>query len=97
MMNDHVPADDKEHSVLKRIGKIMVSALFVGLVLAFGFWLLVISNMGPAYLPNVCNGCLDMWIRMTSLVMGLSLWILTAVWSVWHIVRYSYQLIKRSF
>ena len=97
MMNDRVSADDKEHSVLKRIGKIMVSALFVGLVLAFGFWLLAISNMGPAYLPNVCNGCLDMWIRMTLLVMGLSLWILTAVWCVWHIVRYSYHLIKRRF
>ena len=96
-MNNHSLTDYKKQPLLKRIINIMAKAIIAGLLLVFGFWLLIMSNMGPAYLPNMCNGCLDMWIRMTLLVIGLSLWILTAIWCVWHIVRCSYQLIKRSF
>ncbi|WP_300312998.1 hypothetical protein [uncultured Psychrobacter sp.] len=33
------------------------------LAFAFGFWLIMASNMGPAYWPQVMNGSLDIWIR----------------------------------
>lgn len=82
-------------SLLVLIGKTLIRLVIVGLALVFGFWLIVVSNMGPAYLADVCNGCLDIWIRMTMLAMGLLIWIVSTVWSIWSISRYIYQLIKR--
>ena len=94
-MNNHSLTDYKKQPLLKRIINVVAKAVIAGLLLVFGFWLLIMSNMGPAYLPNVCNGCLDMWIRMTLLVIGLSLWILTAIWCVWHVCHWGYDWIKR--
>ena len=86
-MNNHSLTDYKKQPLLKRIINVVAKAVIAGLLLVFGFWLLIMSNMGPTYLPNMCNSCLDTWIRMTLLVVGLSLWVLTAVWCVWRIVR----------
>ena len=85
----------KLHSSLKMIGKIVRRIIYTGIIVAFGFWLLIMSNMGPAYLLNVCNGCLDIWIRMTLLGAGISLWVLVVMWFVWHLLRSIYDLIKR--
>lgn len=79
---------------LKMIGKIILRTIYTGMIVALGFWLLMMSNMGPAYLPNVCNGCLDMWIRMTLLIAGISLWILVIMWCIWHLLRIVYGWIK---
>lgn len=54
-------------------------------------------NMGPAYLPHIMNGDLDFWIRMTLLGVGvgLGIWISIAVWSLWLILCYFHDLIRR--
>ncbi len=82
----------KGHTVLTTIRKILTRMIGVGLMLAFGFWLLLASNMGPAYLPHVMNGALDFWIRMTFLGLGLGIWMMTAVWLIWLTLRCLYRL-----
>ncbi|MGM8870876.1 hypothetical protein ACS8E3_04215 [Psychrobacter sp. 2Y5] len=64
------------------------------LALAFGFWLVMASNMGPAYLPQVMNGSLDIWIRMLLLVSGLVIWLTIVIWLIRIIYRYLAKLIK---
>ena len=86
----------KQVSVLMVIGKIAMRILVTGLVLIFGFWLIMASNMGPAYLPEVCDSCLDMWIRMTLLAVGLLIWLTTIIWLVWTVLSTTYQLFKHS-
>lgn len=86
----------KWRASLKIIGKIAFIVIFTGVILALGFWLLMMSNMGSVYLPNICNGCLDTSIRMTLLVVGISLWILVAAWIIWHILLYLYHLMKHN-
>ena len=51
------------------------------------------SNMGPAYLPHIMDGELDFWIRMTLLGVGLGIWISIALWLLWLIICYFYDLI----
>ncbi len=85
----------KRRASLKVIGKIALIVVCTGVILAFGFWLLMMSNMGPAYLSNVCNGCLDIWIRMTLLMVGMGLWVVTGVWYLWHVCHWGYDWIKR--
>lgn len=82
----------KVHTALTVVSKIVTRMIGAGLMLAFGFWLLLASNMGPAYLPHAMDGALDFWIRMTFLGLGLGLWIMTAVWLIWLISRYLYRL-----
>ena len=86
----------KWRASLKIIGKIAFIVICTGVILALGFWLLMMSNMGSVYLPNTCNGCLDASIRMTLLVVGIGLWMLVAAWIIWHILLYFYHLIKRN-
>lgn len=76
--------------------RISVRFIILGFILAFGFVSIMASNMGPAYLPDVCNGCLDLWIRMTLLGLGLLIWVITPVWSIWLILRYIYRCIRRN-
>jgi len=90
-------AVNKQHNLLIFIGKVFVRILVAVLALASGFWLIMASNMGPAYLTNVCNGCLDFWIRMTLLGLGVIVWIITAAWLVWPILRYIYHCIRRNY
>lgn len=90
-------AVNKQHNLLIFIGKVFVRILVAVLALASGFWLIMASNMGPAYLTNVCNGCLDFWIRMTLLGLGVIVWIITAAWLVWPILRYIYRCIRRNY
>ena len=97
-MNDHLSpssAHDKGRGLLKTFGKIVLRIVGAGLVLLFGFWLLLASNTGPAYLPHIIDGALDFWIRMVFLGMGLGIWLITAVWIIWLMLSYYEHLIKR--
>lgn len=80
---------------LRLIAKISRRIFIIGMALIVGFWLVMASNMGPAYLPAVCNGCLDIWIRMLLLTLGIIIWITTTAWLLRAIVRYIYRLSKR--
>ena len=81
-------------SLLKNIGKILIRIIGAGLALIVGLWLIMASNMGPAYLPYIMNGDLDFWIRMTLLGVGLGIWISIAVWLLWLILCYFHDLIR---
>jgi len=81
-------------SLLKNISRVVLKITGAGLALVFGFWLLLASNMGPVYLPQFMDGALDFWIRMTLLGLGLSIWLITAVWVIWRVLRYGQHLIK---
>ncbi|MGE6794931.1 MULTISPECIES: hypothetical protein [Psychrobacter] len=97
-MNHHSPPSsiyDNWRGLLETVGKIILRIIGAGLALLFGFWLIVASNMGPAYLPHLMNGALDFWIRMTLLGLGLSTWLITALWIIWLILRYCQYFIKK--
>ena len=81
-------------SLLKNIGKIVLITVGAGLAVTVGLWLVMASNMGPAYLPHIMDGALDFWIRITLLGVGLSIWISIAVWLLWLILCYFYDLIR---
>lgn len=55
---------------LVRILKGLLRLTLVGIGLSVGFWLILGSSMGAAYLPEVWAGQLDFWIRMAMLVIG---------------------------
>ena len=80
-------------SLLKNIGKILIRIIGAGLALIVGLWLIMASNMGPAYLPHIMNGDLDFWIRMT--LLGVGVWISIAVWLLWLILCCFYDFIRR--
>ena len=82
-------------SLLKNIGKILIRIIGAGLALIVGLWLIMASNMGPAYFLHIMNGDLDFWIRMTLLGVGLGVWISIAVWLLWLILCYFHDLIRR--
>ena len=82
-------------SLLITFSKIILKVICAGLALLFGFWLLLASNMGPAYLPHIMDGALDFWIRMMLLGLGLGIWLITALWIIWLMLCYSHYLIKR--
>ena len=97
-MNHHSPPSsiyDNWRGLLETVGKIILRIIGAGLALLFGFWLIMASNMGPAYLPHLMNGALDFWIRMTLLGLGLSIWLITALWIIWLILRYCQYFIKK--
>lgn len=60
----------KSNQGLARILKGLLRLTLVGIGLSVGFWLMLSSNMGPAYLPEVWAGQLDFWIRMAMLIIG---------------------------
>ena len=96
-MNHHSPPSsiyDNWRGLLINFGKIILRIIGAGLALLFGFWLIMASNMGQAYLPHLMNGALDFWIRMTLLGLGLSIWLITAVWFVCFVLRYCHYFIK---
>lgn len=81
-MKNHLPDSSayyKQWSSLNVFAKIIVSIGGTGLLFLFGFWLLIASNMGSMYLPKVCNGCLDFWIRMILLGSGIGILLIIAV------------------
>lgn len=80
-------------SLLKSIGKIILRIVGAGLAVIIGLWLVMASNMGPAYLPHIMDGALDFWIRITLLGVGLGIWISIALWLLWLILCYFYDLI----
>ena len=90
----NTPIISNQRSLLKNIGKIALNIVGAGLALTVGLWLVMASNMGPAYLPHIMNGTLDFWIRITLLGMGLGIWISIAVWLLWLILCYFYDLIR---
>ncbi len=77
----------------KAIIRVALIILVTVLALAFGLWLVMASNMGPAYLPNILNGSLDIWIRGLLLALGLVVWSATAIW----LIRYSYRYFRYLF
>lgn len=97
-MNHHSPPSsiyDNWRGLLETFGKIILRIIGAGLALLFGFWLIMASNMGPAYLPHLMNGALDFWIRMILLGLGLSIWLITALWIIWLMLRYYQHFIKK--
>ena len=97
-MNHHSPPSsiyDNWRGLLETFGKIILRIIGAGLALLFGFWLIMASNMGPAYLPHLMNGALDFWIRMILLGLGLSIWLITALWIIWLMQRYCQHFIKK--
>ena len=82
-------------SFLRIFSRVILKITGAGLALVFGFWLLLASNMGPAYLPHIMDGALDFWIRMTLLGLGLGIWLITALWIICLVLRYGHHLIKR--
>ena len=81
-------------SLLKNIGNIILRIVGAGLALIVGLWLVMASNMGPAYLAHIMDGALDFWIRITFLGIGLGIWISIAVWLLWLILCYFYDLFR---
>ena len=97
-MNHHSPPSsiyDNWLGLLINFGKIILRIIGAGLALLFGFWLIMASNMGPAYLPHLMNGALDFWIRIILLGLGLSIWLITALWIIWPMLRYCQHFIKK--
>ena len=92
---ENVSTASNRRSLLKNIGKIILRIVGAGLAVTVGLWLVMASNMGPAYLPHIMDGALDFWIRMILLGLGIGIWISTAVWLIWLILRYFYVLIRR--
>ena len=84
-------------SLLITFSKIILKVICAGLALLFGFWLLLASNMGPDYLPHIMDGALDFWIRTTLLGLGLGIWLITALWIIYIMLRYGHHFIKRYF
>ena len=82
-------------SLLKNISRVILKITGAGLALVFGFWLLLASNMGPVYLPQFMDGALDFWIRMILLGLGLSIWLIAALWIIWLMLRYCQHFIKK--
>ena len=98
-MNNHSPNTTnyhKWHALLKIIGKVILIIVGAGLAVTVGLWLVMASNMGPAYLAHIMNGALDFWIQMTLLGAGLGIWISIAVWLLWLILCYFYDLVRRN-
>lgn len=75
---------------------ISIRFIVFGFILALGFVLIMASNVGPAYLPHIMDGALDFWTRMTLLGLGLLIWIITPVWTMWMVLRYLYRRISRN-
>lgn len=75
---------------------ISIRFIVFGFILALGFVLIMASNVGPAYLPHIMDGALDFWTRMTLLSLGLLIWIITPVWTMWMVLRYLYRRISRN-
>ena len=75
---------------------ISIRFIVFGFILALGFVLIMASNVGPAYLPHIMDGALDFWTRMTLLGLGLLIWIITPVWTMWMILRYLYHCVIRN-
>ena len=97
-MSRHLPSSliyDNWRGLLNIFGKIILRIISAGLALLFGFWLLLASNMGPAYLPHIMDGALDFWIRMMLLGLGLGIWLITALWIIYIMLRYGHHFIKR--
>ena len=97
-MHSHLPPSsthDEWRRLLNTFGKIILRIFGAGMSLVFGFWLLLASNMGPDYLPHIMDGALDFWIRMMLLGLGLGIWLITALWIIYIMLRYGHHFIKR--
>ena len=94
-MNHHSSSSfiyDNWRGLLRIFGKIILRIVGAGLAMLFGFWLLLVSNMGPAYLPHIMDGVLDFWIRIMFLGLGVSIWLITALWIIRLVLRYAITL-----
>ena len=85
---------DEWRRLLNTFSKIILRIFGAGLALLFGFWLLLASNMRPAYLPHIMDGVLNFWIRMTLLGLELGIWLVTAIWMIYIMLRYGHHFIK---
>lgn len=79
---------------LRLVIDVVIRILIASVGVAVGFWLALISTMGPAIKPDVGDGQLDMWIRMSMLGGGAILALGITIWSVWSIYRLITQAIN---
>lgn len=93
-MHSDSSADGEWRGLLERLIRIILRIISAGLGLIFGLWLIMASNMGPAYFPHMMDGELDFWIRISLLGVGLGIWISIAVWLAWLILCYFYDLVR---
>lgn len=93
-MRSDSSANDKWRDLLESLIRITLRIIGAGVGLIFGLWLIMASNMGPAYLPHIMDGELDFWIRITLLGLGLGIWISIAVWLAWFILCCFYELVR---
>lgn len=77
---------------LRLVIDVVIRIVIASVGVAVGFWLALISTMGPTIKPDVGDGQLDMWIRMSMLGGGAILALGVTIWSVWSI----YRLIKQA-
>lgn len=80
---EHSSINQEHHFLWKLAAKIIIRFISAGLAIAFGFWLFLASTLRQSYLPNMCNGCLDFWIRLTMVGIGAVIWTATAFWFGW--------------
>ena len=74
---------------------VIVRIVIASIGVAVGFWLALISTMGPTIKPEVGYGQLDMWIRVSMLGGGAILALGITIWSIWSIYRLIMQAVDK--
>ena len=82
----------KSSQGVQNILKILLRLTVVLVGLIIGFWLVIISSMGPAYLLNVGSGQLDGWIRGAMLVGGGIIVLLSLAYLLWPLGKKVWRL-----
>ena len=73
---------------MRAASNIIIKIIIALVLVTFGFWLLLASNMGATYLPNVIDGTLNIPIRFTMIGISVIIWIVTPLWFLWSVGRY---------
>ena len=87
----HLTSYQRQHPVLDMLGKLLLNPVIAGMLLGLGFILVIFSNIGPAYLPDIKDGALDGYIRFTMLTIGAIIWLITPIWFLYSSIRYGYK------
>lgn len=97
MKNTNIERSLPRQGVLRVLMRFLFRLIITALVFAFCFYLIILSNMGGAYFPNINDGALDIPIRIA--LIGISAWIAfsAVTWLVWQIfqdIKKAYKTIK---
>jgi len=81
-------------AILMIIKQLFFRLIAVAILLLLSFYLLMASNMGGAYFPNINDGALDIPIRIA--LIGISAWIAfsAVTWLVWQTFQDSKKAYK---